>query len=139
LRSFARSLILPPGYYQQLLQSGVDFGYSRNVFAAHYPLDVIGGRILATYVTAETLAGDNPLYQTTGFTRANLPSLSAEMQTYLTQAGLSGGSVSPYAARCANLAACLGNGTIPTAAAYMQATQNYAYDLTYDLPPTAWR
>ena len=35
--------ILAPGYYQQLLQSGVDFGYSRNVFAAHYPLDVIGG------------------------------------------------------------------------------------------------
>ena len=51
-----------PDTYQQLLQSGVDFGYSRNVFGAHYPLDVIGGRILATYVTAETLAGDNPLY-----------------------------------------------------------------------------
>ena len=49
--------ILAPGYFQQLLQSGVDFGFSRNVFAAHYPLDVIGGRIIATYVTAETLAG----------------------------------------------------------------------------------
>ncbi len=130
--------ILAPGYYQQLLQSGVDFGYSRNVFGAHYPLDVIGGRILATYVTAETLAGDNPLYQTTGFspgfTQANLPSLSAQMRTYLTQAGLGGGGASPYAAACANLAACLGNRTIPTAAAYTQAAQNYAYYLTYDLP-----
>ena len=130
--------ILAPGYYQQLLQSAADFGYSRNVFGVHYPLDVIGGRILATYVTAETLAGDNPLYQTTGlspgFTQANLPSLSAKMQNYLTLAGLGDGGASPYAAACANLAACLGNGTIPTAAAYTQAAQNYAYDLTYDLP-----
>lgn len=124
--------ILAPGYFQQLLQSGVDFGYSRNVFAAHYPLDVIGGRILATYVTAETLAGD-PLYPTTGFspgfTQASLPSLSQAMQSYL-----GGGGASPYAAACANLVACLGNGTIPTAAAFTQAAQNYAYYLTYNLP-----
>jgi outer membrane autotransporter protein len=126
--------ILAPGYYQQLLQSGVDFGYSRNVFGAHYPLDVIGGRILATYVTAETLAGDNSLYPSGSFTQASLPLLSAHMQGYLAQAGLGVGDASPYAAACADLAACLGNGTIPTAAAYAQAAQNYAYYLTYDLP-----
>ncbi|MGO9005201.1 MAG: autotransporter domain-containing protein [Beijerinckiaceae bacterium] len=124
--------ILAPGYYQQLLQSGVDFGYSRNVFAAHYPLDVIGGRILATYVTAETLAGDNSLYPSGTFT--NLSSLSTAMQNYLAQAGLTSGGASPYAAACANLVACLGNGTIPTAAAYTQALQNYTYYLTYNLP-----
>ena len=56
------------------------------------------------------------------------------MQSYLAQAGLGGGGASPYAAACANLAACLGNGTIPTAAAYTQAAQNYTYYLTYDLP-----
>jgi outer membrane autotransporter protein len=126
--------ILAPGYYQQLLQSAADFGYSRNVFGVHYPLDVIGGRILATYVTAETLAGDNSLYPSGTFTQANVlsslsNSLSAQMQAYL-----GGGGASPYAAACANLVACLGNGTIPTAAAYTQAAQNYAYDLTYDLP-----
>ncbi len=121
--------ILAPGYFQQLLQSGVDFGYSRNVFAAHYPLDVIGGRILATYVTAETLAGDNSLYPSGTFTQGNLSSLSPQMQAYL-----GGGGSSPYAAACANLVACLGNGTIPTAAAYTQAAQNYAYYLTYDFP-----
>ena len=121
--------ILAPGYFQQLLQSGVDFGYSRNVFGAHYPLDVIGGRILATYVTAETLAGDN---------RCTRPGLHSG-QSPLAQHGrcrayLGGGGASPYAAACADLAACLGNGTIPTAAAYTQAAQNYAYYLTYDLP-----
>ncbi|MGO9772559.1 MAG: autotransporter domain-containing protein [Roseiarcus sp.] len=107
----------------------MDFGYSRNVFAAHYPLDVIGGRILATYVTAETLAGDNSLYPSGSFAQSDLSLASGQMQSYL-----GGGGASPYAAACANLAACLGNGTIPTAAAYTQAAQNYTYDLTYDLP-----
>jgi autotransporter-associated beta strand protein len=120
--------ILAPGYYQQLAQSVAEFAYDLNVYAAHYPLDVIGGRIVGTYVIAETLAG-NPLYPATTFTQANLPSLSQAMQTYL-----GGGGSSPYAAACANLVACLGNGTIPTEAAYAQAAQNYAYYLTYDLP-----
>ena len=37
--------ILAPGYYQQLALSVVNFAYDLNVFAVHYPLDVIGGRI----------------------------------------------------------------------------------------------
>lgn len=49
--------VLAPGDYQQLVQAGVDFAYSRNVFGAHYPLDVIGGRLVSTEVLAETLAG----------------------------------------------------------------------------------
>ena len=53
--------VLAPGYYQQLAQSVEEFAYDLNVFAVHYPLDVIGGRILGTYVLAQTLAG-NPLY-----------------------------------------------------------------------------
>ena len=50
--------IFAPGYFQQFAQAGVDFAYGRNVFGVHYPLDVIGGRIDATYVLAETLAGN---------------------------------------------------------------------------------
>jgi subtilase-type serine protease len=126
--------ILAPGYFQPLLQSGAEFGYSRNVFGVHYPLDVIGGRILATYVIAETLAG-KPLYATPGFASADLASISLDMQAYL-----GGGSSSQYAAACANLVACLSNGTIPTASAYRQAAQFYAYYLTYNLDsgaPTA--
>ena len=30
-----------------------EFAYDLNVYAAHYPLDVIGGRIVGTYVIAE--------------------------------------------------------------------------------------
>ena len=125
--------VLAPGEYQQLAQAGVDFGYSRNVFGVHYPLDVIGGRIVATEVLAETLAG-NPIYPST--VPANLASLSQAMQGYLAANGVAGGGgSSPYAAPCAgNVAACIASGVIPTAAAYTQALQNYTYYLTYGLP-----
>ncbi|HEY5127813.1 MAG TPA: autotransporter domain-containing protein [Bradyrhizobium sp.] len=120
--------ILAPGFYQQLVQSGVDFGYSLNVYGFHYPLDVIGARVLATYMVAETLAG-NPLYLSS-FTAGNLASLSQQMQTYLGYGGSS-----PYAAVCAgNVAGCVAGGVIPTAATYTQALQNYTRLLTYDLP-----
>ncbi len=69
--------VLAPGYYQQLARSVEDFAYDLNVFGVHYPLDVIGGRILGTYVLAHTLSG-NPLYPST--VPANLASLSQAMQ-----------------------------------------------------------
>lgn len=120
--------ILAPGYYQQLALSVADFSRALNVFAVHYPTDVIGGRILATYVIAKMLA-DDPLYASHIFNTTNLPALSADMQAYL-----GGGASSPYAAACANLIACLNNGTIPTAATYNQQAQAYIQFLTYGLP-----
>jgi subtilase-type serine protease len=48
--------VLAPGYYQQLARSVEDFAYDLNVFGVHYPIDVIGGRILGTYVLAQTLS-----------------------------------------------------------------------------------
>ena len=100
--------ILAPGYYQQLAQAAADFAYDLNVYGVHYPLDVIGGRILATYVIAETLAG-NPSYLSSNATPGNLPALSQAMQGYL-----GGGGSSPYAAACAgNVAGCIAGGTIP--------------------------
>ena len=50
--------VLAPGYYQQLAQAEEEFTADLNVFAGHYPLDVVGGRILRTYVLAQTLAGN---------------------------------------------------------------------------------
>ena len=52
-----------------------DFAYALNVNGVHYPLDVIGGRILGTYLVAETLAGE-PTYAGTTFT----PGQSASAQ-----------------------------------------------------------
>jgi subtilase-type serine protease len=50
--------IFAPGYYQQLAGAVADFAYGLNVNGVHYPLDIIGGRIVATYTTAQTLAGN---------------------------------------------------------------------------------
>ncbi|AVT81744.1 autotransporter domain-containing protein [Rhodopseudomonas palustris] len=120
--------ILAPGYYQQFVMAAAQFSYDLNVYAAHYPLDVIGGRVMATYVTANMLAG-NPLYASADFNTTLLPSLRNDMQTYL-----GGGGSSPYAAACANLVACLSGGVIPTATSYQQQAQAYRHFLTYDLP-----
>jgi autotransporter-associated beta strand protein len=126
--------ILAPGYYQQFVQEGVDFAYSRNVFGVHYPLDVIGGRILAEYMTAQTLS-DNPLYSSANLA-GSLGSLSQTMQAYLASTGVAGGGASLYAAPCAGrVAACIAGETIPSAAAYAQQIQNYTWFLTYNLPP----
>ena len=122
--------ILAPGYYQQLTLGAADFAYDLNVNGVHYPLDVIAGRILGTYLVAETLAGE-PLYPATTFTQSNLPTLSQEMQTYL-----GGGGSLPFAAPCASgVATCIANSVIPTAAQYSLASQNYIKFLTYELPP----
>ena len=121
--------ILAPGYFQQLALGAADFASALNVNGVHYPLDVIGGRILGTYLVAETLAGE-PTYAGTTFTQANLPSLSRAMQAYL-----GGGDSLPFAAPCAaGVATCIANGVIPTAAQYSQASQNYIKFLTYGFP-----
>ena len=111
--------VLAPGYYQQLAQSAADFAYDLNVFGVHYPTDVIGGRILATYVVAETLAG-NALYPSSTGIPANIASLSQAMQGFL-----GGGGNSPYAGPCAagGVAACVAGGVIPSAATYAQMAQ----------------
>ncbi len=108
-----------------------DFAYDLNVYGVHYPTDVIGGRILATYVVAETLAG-NPLYPSATGIPANIASLSQAMQGYL-----GGGASSPYAASCAgSVAACIAGRLIPSPASYAQI-QHYTSWLTYGLPPVS--
>ena len=40
----------------QVLARGAEYGYHRIVLGVHYPLDVIGGRMLAENITAEVIA-----------------------------------------------------------------------------------
>jgi outer membrane autotransporter protein len=121
--------ILAPGYYQQLVLGAADFAYALNVDGVHYPLDVIAGRILGTYLVAETLAGEQ-LYPATTFTQAKLPALSQAMQGYF-----GGGGSSPFAAPCAaGVATCIAKDVIPTAAEYGKISDEYIKFLTYSLP-----
>ncbi len=53
--------ILVPERYQQMVTRGAEYGNDRIFMGAHYAMDVLGGRTLATYDLAHLLAND-PLY-----------------------------------------------------------------------------
>jgi autotransporter-associated beta strand protein len=61
---YAQELLLAmmvPERYQQLLTRASEYGNSRIVIGSHYPLDIIGGRIIGTYSIVQLL-NNNPDY-----------------------------------------------------------------------------
>ncbi|CAO4175191.1 autotransporter domain-containing protein [Methylorubrum populi] len=122
--------MLVPQQYQGMLARGAEYGDSRIVLGVHYPLDVIGGRALASYDIAQALT--NPAYlnnaATTG-TALDMPSLftqaSTQIQAYL-------------AAQCGTtVAACAASAANTTGNPYLVTDANaalYRQRLTYGLP-----
>ena len=53
--------VLVPQRYQQMIARGAEYGNDRILMGAHYAMDVLGGRTLATHDLAHLLAND-PLY-----------------------------------------------------------------------------
>jgi hypothetical protein len=53
--------LLTPERYREMIARGAEYGDDRIVVGAHYAMDVIAGRTLATYDVAHLLAGD-PAY-----------------------------------------------------------------------------
>ena len=53
--------ILVPERYQQMIARGAEYGNDRILLGAHYAMDVLGGRTVATYDLAHLLAND-PAY-----------------------------------------------------------------------------
>ncbi len=53
--------VLVPDRYQQMIARGAEYGNDRILMGAHYAMDVLGGRTLATYDLAHLLAND-PAY-----------------------------------------------------------------------------
>lgn len=53
--------VLVPERYQQMITRGAEYGNNRIIIGAHYAMDVLGGRTLATYDMAHLLAND-PAY-----------------------------------------------------------------------------
>jgi len=53
--------LLVPERYQEMVTRGAEYGNDRILMGAHYAMDVLGGRTLATYDLAHLLAND-PVY-----------------------------------------------------------------------------
>lgn len=123
------SAMAAPQYYKELISAGPRFALSRNIFGAHYPLDVIGGRIIATYNVASILNGthDYP----SPYTLDDLTEAGADLRAYLGTGG-----ESPYAAACAaDVGACIREGAIPSPEDFEEEREDYRFLLTYGLPP----
>ncbi|WP_127090056.1 autotransporter domain-containing protein [Aquabacter cavernae] len=116
--------VLLPEYYQGLVTAAQTFGYSRNILGVHYPLDVVGGRIIATYNLVQWLAG---AYQ---------PNFQQEMKDAAEELRimLGGSATVPYASCASDVASCMAAGVFPTAAEFTAANLAMVSFLTYDLP-----
>ena len=121
--------VMMPEAYQDLMLSSQAFGLSRNFFGVHYPTDIIGGRIAAYYTMAQVLA-NNP-----SFVSGNFPALLQSTAATL-RGAIAGGVPTPYAGCITDVAACIANGTFPTAAQFTAANQSYAALTNYGLPTT---
>ena len=53
--------VMVPDRYQEMIARGAEYGNDRIIIGAHYAMDVLGGRTLATYDLAHLLAND-PAY-----------------------------------------------------------------------------
>ncbi len=129
--------MMVPERYQELMTRASEYGNSRIVLGAHYPLDVIGGRILATHDVAQLL-NNNPDYlnqtisvygvgtvTTTGDYAAQFKSAMADLRGLLT-AGC--GS--------SDLASCAAGGAADRFSNPAASLAAYEYRLTYGLPST---
>ncbi len=121
--------VLLPEQYQPLMAAAQDFGVSRNVLGLHYPTDVIGGRIVATYDMVQLLS-NNPVYSP-NFGDA-IAGASADLHAML------GSTVSTPYASCAggvaNAAGCIAEGTFPDASSLAAANAAHIAAITYGLP-----
>jgi len=126
-----------PERFQQTLTRASEYGNSRIVLGAHYPLDVIAGRIQATYDVAQLL-NNNPQYlnqpinvfavgsvTTSNDYAALFKAATTDLRSAL-QAGCGGASI----------AACAASGTPDRFSDATQNQANYESRLTYTLPAT---
>ncbi|MFT4117906.1 phosphatase PAP2 family protein [Bradyrhizobium sp.] len=123
--------VLVPERYQQMIARGAEYGNDRILMGAHYAMDVLGGRTLATYDLAHLLAND-PAYvgrtlkgaPVIGDYQASLKTARAELTAILQSA--CGDSV----ATCAKHDVSRLNDPATNEASYL-ATQTYGLPVVY--------
>ena len=70
--------VLAPDRYPEMIARGAEYGNDRIIMGAHYAMDVLGGRTLATYDLAHLLA-DDPAYMNRPL--KNVATMTATSQT----------------------------------------------------------
>ena len=130
--------MMMPQAYQGMMVSAQQAGLSRNILGVHYPLDVIGSRIVSYYAMTQILAG-NPDYVPAVWGPASLPqhiaALSSDLTTSLNETYGSAVTAVPYASCASNVAGCIANGTLPSAAQFAAANTAFALQATYGFQP----
>ncbi|TDP48300.1 autotransporter domain-containing protein [Zavarzinia compransoris] len=106
-----------PERYQEFLTRGSEFGNNRIIVGVHYPMDVIGGRIISQANVAELIG--NPL------TRLELNLAALELKNYFARKC---GDSAAACARAQSEADLFGN--------YEQNKADYTYRLTYGFTGT---
>jgi membrane-associated phospholipid phosphatase len=120
--------VLVPERYQQMMARAAEYGNDRILIGAHYAMDVIAGRTLATYDLAHLLAND-PAY--VGRTLKGAPVIK-DFQAVIKQAR--GDMTTALEAACGKtIAACAGEDTGRLSNPAANAAF-YAVTQTYDLP-----
>ena len=118
--------IAVPERFSSAIARGLDYGYSRVVVGAHYAMDVIAGRILATQQVAQIL-NDNPNYVNANASSSVFTSFTTAFRSLISQA-------------CGStVAACAGQTNAPNAQRYADYKTGLAqanYRMTYGLPAT---
>jgi hypothetical protein len=72
--------VLVPERYQQMITRGAEYGNDRILIGAHYAMDVMAGRTLATYDLAYLLANDPAYLDRTFLTAAKIKDFQAAIK-----------------------------------------------------------
>ncbi|WP_453961926.1 autotransporter outer membrane beta-barrel domain-containing protein [Amorphus suaedae] len=134
------SAVVAPRYFKDVVMAGAEFGRSRNIFGVHYPLDVIGGRMIGTFNVAyaiATLGGASGVGGANGFGLLPTQFQQANADLGVTLGGDAGFlNESPYADACSgDLAGCITSGAIPSAQTFRDLRTQYVNLATYsDVP-----
>lgn len=127
--------MLVPERYQQMLTRASEYGDSRIVLGAHYPLDIIAGRALASYDVVQMLS-NNPQYlnaTVNGVFGIGDLTTTGNFQTVFTAAQTDVRNL--LAAGCGtDIATCAATGAPDRFSNAAQNQANYISRLTYGLP-----
>ncbi|MCK2053029.1 phosphatase PAP2 family protein, partial [Methylobacterium sp. 37f] len=122
---------LVPKRFQEAVARGSEYGNSRVVLAVHYPMDVIAGRILATYDLVQLL-NNNPQYLNYAVSSSLTTTSDFQALFNAARSDLTG----LFTSQCGTtIAVCAASGAPDRFADKAKTKADYTYRLTYGFAP----